>query len=614
VRLPVFFQPSGSPPQGSFVVKFLNRSCRLLSGFQQPSSAGFSRPEHMLTILAQSLAVAGKAIANVFAVCVAGAYAAHHGIMDVSSMQRMSQLMLAVLFPGLALSFFSSFSPQRIVAWCGVALIAMTQLGLGFLLGRLAGSALCIPRPYSQLMALVTALGNAFIMPLVMLKPMAATWSLAATWDEEHPDEESIDVGRGVVAMYSVIWFVFAFAFGRPYARACLAPPPPTTPAKGVVWPPTALDATGRALVTSAERRRGMPTTQSKDGWLACCTSLAASTADPVIICVLIAMGIGCVAPVKRALLEGGALDWLGDAWTSLGQCGSILNITLLGASLWRSRRPPRQTAPAPSSVDATMSISLGERAAPEEEKADELEPSVSMSVKDRSGGKESIARVSVWPPPRETGKSDLSRPSRADESSAAFAALPQVRTSRLSLADIDHSVLVASRETEAGGGQTVDAVPLGRLVLGCILTNYVAKPAICLPLTYLATETGILPFHPMLLLVLHLEAAMPPATTVLAIFAVIGNERVTSVFAAVFLPMYVVSVVAISLVILIAVRYTLPPPPLGASPVSPASPLAPYASLPGHDHRRSIADGEGGLVEKELIKNRKERKKRAQH
>ena len=75
-------------------------------------------------------------------------------------------------------------------------------------------------------------------------------------------------------------------------------------------------------------------------------------------------------------------------------------------------------------------------------------------------------------------------------------------------------------------------------------------------------------------------------------------------VFAAVFLPMYVVSVVAISLVILIAVRYTLPPLPLGANPVSSPSPLAPYASLPGHVHRRSIADGEGGLVEKELIKN----------
>ena len=57
------------------------------------------------------------------------------------------------------------------------------------------------------------------------------------------------------------------------------------------------------------------------------------NVADRNVICILAAVGIGCVDPLK-AQLQDGVLRWIGSVWSQLGNANIVLSTILLGSAL----------------------------------------------------------------------------------------------------------------------------------------------------------------------------------------------------------------------------------------------------------------------------------------
>jgi hypothetical protein len=62
------------------------------------------------------------------------------------------------------------------------------------------------------------------------------------------------------------------------------------------------------------------------------------SSADRNLVCILIAVGIGCIGPLKAELQTGG-LRWMGSVWDQLGKTNVVLSTILLGSALQPNAR-----------------------------------------------------------------------------------------------------------------------------------------------------------------------------------------------------------------------------------------------------------------------------------
>ena len=112
--------------------------------------------------------------------------------------------------------------------------------------------------------------------------------------------------------------------------------------------------------------------------------------------------------------------------------------------------------------------------------------------------------------------------------------------------------------EEEDEGG----APRLGVLVAVACVVRLVLLPAVSMPLTTAAAAAGLLPQQPMLLIMCHIQSAVPSSTTLVAMLHARGEPALAARVSSVYLPQYVLSVLTVALVIVVAIRLIGEPTP----------------------------------------------------
>lgn len=247
--------------------------------------------------------------------------------------------------------------------------------------------------------------------------------------------------------------------------------------------------------------------------------------ADPVVVAVLLAILIGCEPSLKHAVHLGG-LRFAGGALEALGDAGIVISTMMLGASLqiaaagrgWlcrgRAEAKPAARVSEATRPPAVTSPSCGCFLP----RAEAVGGVVGGAVGGAVGG-------------------SMAGPA------AAAAGVPGSAAGR--------------RRLPLGATLSEEQV----LVTAAAALKLVAVPAVCVPLTALATSAGALPDEPLLLVLLHVMSSVPSSQTAISLLLAIGQPRLAGQLSEVYVPMYLFSVFTMGAVIVIAVEIIGPGP-----------------------------------------------------
>ena len=220
---------------------------------------------------------------------------------------------------------------------------------------------------------------------------------------------------------------------------------------------------------------------------------------EPAVYCGLVAITLGCIAPLRDVLspAAGGALRFVGSFSRSIGEAGIPISTIILGASLYNG------------GVDT-----LKRRRA-------------------RAQKKKLASSTSAW----------ISATDAEDVPEATDAAEDGLPKSAPVVAPVEVRV------------DEVAPPPMTKLLLGAVSIRLVLMPAISIPLLLAAARAGaVAADEPMLIMVLMVQSGVPSAQTALALLAAAGMKKEAGEMAAIYLPMYAISVITLAVVIIVAV------------------------------------------------------------
>ena len=475
-----------------------------------------------MTLLGESLIVAAQCQAQFVCITGVGAIGAARKILDGRALSLLSRLYLRLLLPCLMLGLSTSFSVERLQEWSPILVVACCHVALGFGLGRLAALAMRLQSPHTELLVLTVAFGNCGSLPFVLVLPVATNWKAM----RDHPG--ALSEGMAVIGLCArrthartpcrpvgshstlrccaadlLAWFVLMFALGMPYLdRALARAGPPPAIAMRPSSQPAAASEEEEAVVPTEPAERMTPPPAAPCGRLAAAWRCMLAL-DPMLGWIVLSVCLGCVPPLQDALSQRGALAWLQHSWSSLGMAGVIVSTIVLGGGLWRSAWPVRggkAAWEAPREAVAMEAVAV-------EAVAVEVEP-VCTSAR----GGESC------------GADDL-----APEAGSLPGDLPQAR---------------------ARG-----APSLASLVGAACVVRLVLLPAIAIPLTAVAASAGLLPARPMLLIVSHMQSAVPSSQTFVAMLHERGESELAARVSKIYLPQYAMSVLTVAAVIVLAIQ-----------------------------------------------------------
>jgi len=301
------------------------------------------------------------------------------------------------------------------------------------------------------------------------------------------------------------------FALGVPYldrAFARAGAPAVTIAMRPSSQPAAASEEEEEAAVPAAESTRRIAQPRA-----APCGRLAGAwrcmlALDPMLGWIVLSVCLGCVPPLQDALSQRGALAWLQQSWSSVGMCGVIVSTIVLGGGLWHSAWPARGGAAAGKVQREAVAVEeVAMEAEAMEADATEMEQ-VCTSV--RGGGRRGADRL-------------------APEAGSLPESLPEAR---------------------ARG-----APSLASLVGAACVVRLVLLPAIAIPLTTAAASAGLLPPRPMLLIVSHIQSAVPSSQTLVAMLHERGESSLASRVSRIYLPQYAMSVLTVAAVIVIVIQ-----------------------------------------------------------
>ena len=254
---------------------------------------------------------------------------------------------------------------------------------------------------------------------------------------------------------------------------------------------------------------------------------------DPMLGWIVLSVCLGCVPPLQDALSQRGALAWLQQSWSSLGMAGVIVSTIVLGGGLWHSAWPVRggkaaweapreEVAVEEVAVEEVAMEAVAMEAVAIEAVAIEVEP-VCTSAR---GGERRGAE-------RRGGERRGGERRGADHLAPGAGSLP---------GDLP--------EAHARG-----APSLASLVGAACVVRLVLLPAIAVPLTAVAASAGLLPSRPMLLIVSHMQSAVPSSQTFVAMLHERGESELAARVSRIYLPQYAMSVLTVAAVIVLAIQ-----------------------------------------------------------
>jgi len=249
---------------------------------------------------------------------------------------------------------------------------------------------------------------------------------------------------------------------------------------------------------------------------------------DPMLAWIVLSVCLGCVPPLQDALSQRGALAWLQQSWSSLGMAGVIVSTIVLGGGLWHSAWPVRggkAAWEAPREAVAVEEVAM--EAVAMEAVAIEAEPiEVEPVCTSARGGERRGAE-------RRGGERRGGERRGADHLAPGAGSLP---------GDLP--------EAHARG-----APSLASLVGAACVVRLVLLPAIAVPLTAVAASAGLLPSRPMLLIVSHMQSAVPSSQTFVAMLHERGESELAARVSRIYLPQYAMSVLTVAAVIVLAIQ-----------------------------------------------------------
>ena len=239
---------------------------------------------------------------------------------------------------------------------------------------------------------------------------------------------------------------------------------------------------------------------------------------DPMLAWIVLSVCLGCVPPLQDALSQRGALAWLQQSWSSLGMAGVIVSTIVLGGGLWHSAWPVRGGKAAWEAPREEVAV--------EEVAVDEVAmEAVAMEAV-------AIEAVAIEVEPVCTSARGGERRG-ADHLATGAGSLP---------GDLP--------EAHARG-----APSLASLVGAACVVRLVLLPAIAVPLTAVAASAGLLPSRPMLLIVSHMQSAVPSSQTFVAMLHERGESELAARVSRIYLPQYAMSVLTVAAVIVLAIQ-----------------------------------------------------------
>ena len=303
------------------------------------------------------------------------------------------------------------------------------------------------------------------------------------------------------------------FALGMPYLDRAFARagPPPAIAMRPSSQPAAASEEEEAVVPTEPAERMARPPA-------APCGRLAGAwrrllALDPMLAWIVLSVCLGCVPPLQHALSQRGALAWLQQSWSSLGMAGVIVSTIVLGGGLWHSAWPVRGgkaawEAPREEvAVEEVAVEAVAMEAVAMEAVAIEVEP---VCTSARGGERRG-----------------------ADHLAPGAGSLP---------GDLP--------EARARG-----APSLASLVGAACVVRLVLLPAIAIPLTAVAASAGLLPSRPMLLIVSHMQSAVPSSQTFVAMLHERGESELAARVSRIYLPQYAMSVLTVAAVIVLAIQ-----------------------------------------------------------
>ena len=304
------------------------------------------------------------------------------------------------------------------------------------------------------------------------------------------------------------------FALGMPYLDRAFARagPPPAIAMRPSSQPAAASEEEEAAVVPTEPAERMAQPPAAPCGRLAVAWRRMLAL-DPMLGWIVLSVCLGCVPPLQDALSQRGALAWLQQSWSSLGMAGVIVSTIVLGGGLWHSAWPVRggkAAWEAPREAVAVEEVAVEEvamEAVAMEAVAIEVEP---VCTSARGGERRG-----------------------ADHLAPGAGSLP---------GDLP--------ETRARG-----APSLASLVGAACVVRLVLLPAIAIPLTAVAASAGLLPSRPMLLIVSHMQSAVPSSQTFVAMLHERGESELAARVSRIYLPQYAMSVLTVAAVIVLAIQ-----------------------------------------------------------
>ena len=302
------------------------------------------------------------------------------------------------------------------------------------------------------------------------------------------------------------------FALGMPYLDRAFARagPPPAIAMRPSSQRAAASEEEAAVVPTEPAERMTQPPA-------APCGRLAGAwqrmlALDPMLGWIVLSVCLGCVPPLQDALSQRGALAWLQQSWSSLGMAGVIVSTIVLGGGLWHSAWPVRGGKAAWEAPRETVAVEeVATEAVAMEEVAIEVEPACTSA---RGGERRG-----------------------ADHLGPEAGSLP------------------GDFVTDLPAARARGAPSLASLVGAACVVRLVLLPAIAIPLTTVAASAGLLPSRPMLLIVSHMQSAVPSSQTFVAMLHERGESKLAARFSRIYLPQYVMSVLTVAAVIVLAIQ-----------------------------------------------------------
>ena len=163
----------------------------------------------MSGIFLEALRVAASCQAEVLLLASTGMIAAHMGVFDAVTRSKIAKFHFAFLNPCICLQLNQYYSVERLQQWGWmVFFVSLLHVLLGALLGWIGGRALGFGVEKRSLLVLTTAFGNVGALPFVLIVPIVLNWSVTKVNPQAH------ETGLGVIGLYLLGWFLTFFTCG----------------------------------------------------------------------------------------------------------------------------------------------------------------------------------------------------------------------------------------------------------------------------------------------------------------------------------------------------------------------------------------------------------------